>query len=61
MFVKIMSATDKFFYYFGRFFLPFYLTNNPKYQYFEKIKETPGDTIILQMSPLNCNHMMYGS
>ena len=41
-------------------FLPFYRTNNPKNQNFEKLKKTPGD-IILHMSTINYNHMMYGS
>ena len=42
-------------------FLPFYPTNNPKYQDFEKLKKTPGDIIILDMCTINYNHMMYGS
>ena len=41
-------------------FLPFYPSNNPENHYFEKIKKTPWDIIILQMSSINDNHMMYG-
>ena len=41
--------------------LPFYPPNNPKNQYFEKMKKTPRDIIILQMCTLNDNHMMYGT
>ena len=36
---------------------PNYLEN----QYFEKLKKTPQDTIILQMCSVNDNHMIYGS
>ena len=42
-------------------FLPFYPPNNPKNQNFEKMKNTPGDIIILHMWTINHNHMMYGS
>ena len=40
-------------------FLPFHPTNN--LQNFEKMEETPGDFIILQMCTINDNHTMYGS
>ena len=40
---------------------PFYPPNNPKYQNFEKIKQSPGDIIILHMCTINYDHMMYGS
>ena len=42
-------------------FLPFYPPNKPNYQNFEKILKTPGDIIILHMSTINYNHIMYGS
>ena len=42
-------------------FLPFYPPKNPKNQNFEKMKQPPGDIIILHMCTINDNHMMYGS
>ena len=42
-------------------FLPFYPSNNLKNQNFEKMKQTPGDIIILHMCTTNDNHMMHGS
>ena len=42
-------------------FLPFYPSNNPKNQNFEKMKKLPGDIIILHRCNINDNHMMYGS
>ena len=42
-------------------FLPFYPTNNPDNQNFEKMKITPGDITILHMFTINDNHIMYGS
>ena len=42
-------------------FLPFYPTNNPKNQDFEKMKRTSGDVIILHMCTKNHDHMMYAS
>ena len=43
-------------------FLPFDPHNNPKNQYFEKIKKkTPKDIIILHLCTTNDNHIMYGS
>ena len=41
------------------YFLPFYLPNNPENKNFEKMKKTPGDIIILHVSIINQNHMMY--
>ena len=35
--------------------------NNQENQNFEKLKNAPGDIIILQMCTINENHMMYGS
>ena len=42
-------------------FLPFYPTNNPENQNFEKMKNKPRDIIILHKCTINDNHMMYGS
>ena len=42
-------------------FLPFYPTNNPENQKFEKMKKTFGDIIILHMCTINDNHMVYSS
>ena len=42
-------------------FLPFYPTNNPENQNFEKMKNKPWDIIILHKCTINDNHMMYGS
>ena len=39
-------------------FLPFHHPDDPENQNFEKLKETPGDIIILHMSTINGNHMM---
>ena len=41
--------------------LPFYPSNNPENQSFEKMKKMPGDIIILDMCTINDDHMMYGS
>ena len=41
-------------------FLSFYPPKNLKNQNFEKLKKAPGDIIILQMHPINENHMTYG-
>ena len=40
--------------------MPSYPPNNPENQNFEKMKKVPADTIILQKSTINDNHMMYG-
>ena len=50
---------DRFFVILDRF-LPFYSSNNPKIQNFEKMKQKCGDIIILHMHNINGNHMMYG-
>ena len=57
---EITSATDTIFCHFVPFFalLP---CNNPENQNFEKLNKTLGDIIILNMSTINENHMMYGS
>ena len=50
------------------YFLPLYLSNNPKNQVFGKMKKknknknkNPGDIIFLQMCTLNEDRMVYGS
>ena len=40
-------------------FCPFTPPTDPENQNFEKIKKVPQDIIILQMSTINDNHMMY--
>ena len=57
---EISGATDIVFVILSQF-LPFYCTNNLQNQNFEKIKKTPGDIVILHMSTINNNHMIYGS
>ena len=42
------------------YFLPFYPSNNPENQNFEKKKKKLED-IIIHMCIINENHMMYGS
>ena len=42
-------------------FLPFYHPNNPENQKLEKMKNTPGDIIILHKCTINDNEMMYDS
>ena len=42
-------------------FLPFLPPNNPENHNFEKMKQAPGDAIILHMCTKNHNHMMYAS
>ena len=42
------------------YFLALYLPN-PENQNFEKMKKTPEDIIILHMSTINQNHVMYDS
>ena len=60
MVLEISSATDKLFVILGHF-LPFYPPpNNLENQNFENLKNNPGD-IILHMSTINQNHMMYDS
>ena len=57
---EIWSVADRIFCHFGPF-LPFYLSNNPKNQNFEKMKKTPGYITILHICTINDNHMMYSS
>ena len=42
-------------------FLLFCPSNNPEKQNFERLKNLPGDIIILQVCTINNNHIMYGS
>ena len=56
---EIPSMTDNFFVFLG-YFLALYLPN-PENQNFEKMKKTPEDIIILHMSTINQNHVMYDS
>ena len=42
-------------------FLPFYPSNDPENQNFEKMKKVYGDTIHLHMCSINEDHMMYDS
>ena len=42
-------------------FLPFYLSNNPEKQNFEKMKKASVDVIILHVWTKNHNHMVYAS
>ena len=58
---EIRSATDKFFFVILDHFFPFYPSNNPKNQNFEKMKKIAGDIIILHMWTIYDNHMIYGS
>ena len=53
MVLGIWSATDRIFCHSGPFFALF--------ANFEKMKKTPEDIIILQMSIINDSHLMYGS
>ena len=57
MIPQIWSATDRIFCYFGLFFA-FLPPNNLKNQNFEKMKQTPGDIIILYMCNINHNHLI---
>ena len=42
-------------------FLPFYSTNNPENEHFDKMKKTIRDIIISYMCTINENHMIYVS
>ena len=42
-------------------FLLFNPTIDPRNQNLEKMSKTPGDIILLHMSTINQDHMMYGS
>ena len=57
---EISSVTDRIFCHFGLFF-PFCSPNNLENQNFEKVKEAPGDIIILHMGNINDNYMIHGS
>ena len=46
----ISSMTDRIFCHFA-LFLPFYPSNNPENQNFEKMKKAPGDIIIYTSAP----------
>ena len=54
----VWSMTDIVFCHFAYIF-PFYPTNNPKNQNFERTKKMPGDIVILHLC--TTNHMVYGS
>ena len=59
---EILSVANRIFCHFGSFFallLPHPI--NPKFQNFEKKKETPEYIIILHMCTINDNHMMHDS
>ena len=56
MLPEIWSTTERIF---GRFLS--FSTNNLKNQNYEKMKETPGDIIILRLVTINDNHMMHDS
>ena len=60
MFPEISSMIDRPFCRLGHF-LPFYLTNNPQKLNFEKLKQKPGDIIILNKSTKIFDHMLYHS
>ena len=42
-------------------FLPFYPSNDPENQNFQKMKKMSGNIILLHMCIINEDHMMYGS
>ena len=56
-----MKCNRQNFLWFWTIFLPFYPPNNTKNQNFERVKQMPGDIIILDMCTINDNHMMYRS
>ena len=60
MYPEILSTTD-IVCHFGLFFALLPPPNNPENQHFEKVKNTPRRNIILNMSSINENHMMYDS
>ena len=59
-FLRYRARQTEFFVISG-YFLPFYPPNNPENQTFEKMKKTPGGIMILNVSIINENHMMYDS
>ena len=42
-------------------FLPSYPANDPRNQIFEKMKKVPGEIVILHISTISDNHIIYGS
>ena len=58
--VPEMPGATEFFVILGHF-LPFYPTNNPKNQNFEKMKKTTGDIMILHKCIKNHDHKLYYS
>ena len=56
---EISSTTD--FFVISGYFLSFYPPNNPENQNFGTMKKSPGGIIILNMSTIDENHMMYDS
>ena len=56
---QIWSTTE--FFVILDYFLPFYHSNNPENQNFEKMKKMSRDIILLHMCNINDNNMMYGS
>ena len=63
MLTQIWSVTDILFCHFRPFFghLRPPPPNNPENKTFEKMEKNPGDIIILHMSTINKNHVMYDS
>ena len=58
MIPEILSTIDRICCHF-RLYFAFLPPNNPENQNFEKMKKNPGEIIILNMSTINENHMMY--
>ena len=59
-FLRCQVQQTEFFVILGHF-LPFYPTNNPKNQNFEKMKKTTGDIMILHKCIKNHDHKLYYS
>ena len=57
---EIWSATSRIFCHFAPFFAFLPPPNKPKNQYFENMKKTPKDIIMLHMCTIYDNHMMFG-
>ena len=60
LYLELRSMTERTFCHFGPF-LSFYTPKNLKNQNFQKIKETPEDTIILHKCTKNLDHMLHYS
>ena len=58
--LRFKARQTEFFVILGHF-LPFYLTNNPKKQNFQKMKIKTSEDIILHMCSKNYDQMMYDS